>query len=177
MGRGRLKPALRALGGSGFSTLHFNVTLIHQEVAMSEQNDPPINPYAAPESPLEAAPVSLDANLAEIEATRRKYLNHEASVKSVGSLHILGGIFTVFAVIMVLADPITRAQQGMGFAIFLTFLMMINLGIGFGLTKLQPWARWVDAAFFCIGILMNIASFAIVLLVAPGAYRVRLPGI
>jgi len=136
---------------------------------MSEQNDPPINPYAAPESPLDAAPVSLDANLAEIEATRRKYLNHEASVKSVGSLHILGGIFLTAMVIFRLADSNARGLTGIPEVIILILLLGVNFALGFGLTKLQSWARWVDAAFFCIGILMNIASFSIVLFVAPGA--------
>lgn len=44
------------------------------------------NPYQAP-AVAEVAAVETD-----VESTRRKYLNHEASVKGVGSLYLLGGI-------------------------------------------------------------------------------------
>ena len=64
---------------------------------MSTNDEGSVNPYAAPETPLTGAPVGSSPALAEQEAIRRKYLNHEASVKSVGSLHILGGILYAFA--------------------------------------------------------------------------------
>lgn len=48
---------------------------------------PPVsdNPYQAPA----VAEVAAES---DAESTRRKYLNHEASVKGVGSLYLLGGV-------------------------------------------------------------------------------------
>lgn len=123
---------------------------------MSESIDPPINPYAAPEAPL-GAPVTPSTELAEMEATRRKYLSHEASVKSVGSLHILGAIVLILAVVAMLAasasDPNGNSLPTLLMAGFFVGLLALNLALGIGLTKLQNWARWVDVAFMGLGVI------------------------
>ncbi|MGE3820841.1 MAG: hypothetical protein AB7I30_15615, partial [Isosphaeraceae bacterium] len=55
--------------------------------------DQAINPYAPPEATLEPAPPSgAPGDLAEAVAIRRKHLNHEASIRAVGSLHLLGAL-------------------------------------------------------------------------------------
>jgi hypothetical protein len=48
------------------------------------------NPYASPQTETGPALVTGET-LSDAEATRRKYLNHEASVKSIGSLYYTSG--------------------------------------------------------------------------------------
>ena len=52
-------------------------------------NPEPFNPYAAPQSNIAIPPPS------DMEAARRLMLNHEASVKSIGTLFFLGAIFVI----------------------------------------------------------------------------------
>ena len=68
--------------------------------------DPPrnpddFNPYAPPAAPLGEAPLVASGNLAEAEAMRRRYLNHEASVKSIGSLHYMAAVLTLLGAFVV----------------------------------------------------------------------------
>ena len=52
-------------------------------------DDDPVNPYAPPE--VEEVERKRDHKLAKAERIRREHIKHEASVKSLGCLHILGG--------------------------------------------------------------------------------------
>lgn len=51
------------------------------------------NPYQAP------AVATVVAAETDAESTRRKYLTHEASVKGVGSLYLLGGVLGILALL------------------------------------------------------------------------------
>ena len=56
-----------------------------------------VNPYAAPATEIGSEPTGLDADgdLAEAEAIRPAHIGHEASIRSLGSLHYLGAILGV----------------------------------------------------------------------------------
>ncbi|NNE00926.1 MAG: hypothetical protein HKN47_26725 [Pirellulaceae bacterium] len=114
------------------------------------------NPYA-PTTNISAEPIATD----DVEAYRRKYLNHEASVKSIGVLYLLGAIFMVpaglFITVAAFVDPPQGDAPG---AIFMALLGLLYLGLGvlqgsagIGLRKLKPWARVVGIIFSVIGLL------------------------
>jgi hypothetical protein len=66
------------------------------------ENEPAFNPYAAPQSNLtNTAPT-------EVEVARRLLLKHEASVKSIGSLYLLGGAVILFSGFASLTLPISE---------------------------------------------------------------------
>jgi hypothetical protein len=70
-----------------------------------------VNPYAPPESALAGAePLDAGGDLAEAEATRRAYLNHEASVQSIGSLHYIAAFFGFLGTLGLIASLALRVQ-------------------------------------------------------------------
>jgi hypothetical protein len=48
------------------------------------------NPYA-----VEASTYLAPQELTDVESIRKRYLGHEASVKSIGTLYLLGGVFSL----------------------------------------------------------------------------------
>jgi hypothetical protein len=132
-----------------------------------------VNPYAAPEAPIGEAPAAGPAELAEAEAVRRAHLNHEANIRSVGSLHILGAVLSFFGlVVMAVAwDPAGRATAFAMpvFAVYLGFFL-INLALGIGLTRLRPWARWLETALIGLYLALNaVTTFGALFMVGPAA--------
>lgn len=101
-------------------------------------NQEPFNPYAAPRSEIAAPPTS------DIEAARRLMLNHEASVKSIGALFILGALFLVFAggvsAITVEASAEEATMTRVVGALFVA-LGVFQFWVALGLRKLNPKAR------------------------------------
>lgn len=110
------------------------------------------NPFAAPES-MEYA-VNTDSRPAAL--IRQKYLSHEASVQSVGSLYLLGSLVTLLAggfltyIVLSGSDPGSRD----------TGASLLLLGLGFaqgflavGLNKLNRWARITATLFAGLGLL------------------------
>ena len=125
-----------------------------------------VNPYAAPEAPIGAPLYALDAELAAAEATRRRYLTHETNVKSIGSLYqlvaillfvaLVGGAYMYFAGPRGEVSPVLQVTSG-----FYVLMFFVSVAMGYGLTRLQPWARWTAVAL--AGILL-IFIFGIMLL-------------
>src|SRR5262249_43337906 len=126
---------------------------------MSSQDfpNPPTetNPYRAPVGDIAA---NYDAELGgDLERIRRTYLSHEASVKSIGSLYILGSVLNAIGLVLILAglsrndaggvpgaedNDLVGVQAGVGFV-----QMIAGFLLGYGLIKLKAWARWIVAAF------------------------------
>lgn len=109
---------------------------------MSQEN----NPYLTPT--VDATPPSLDSYAEQI---RKIYLKHEATVKSIGTLYLLGAIFMIPSSIFLLVkgskefNPIVLALLiVMGFA---------QLATGIALRRLRKWSRVVGVIFGCIGLL------------------------
>lgn len=131
------------------------------------------NPYAAPGADLLPSSLDLDGDLAGAEAIRREHINHEAAVRSVGSLFLLGGILLAIVTIVVLliaagvipsGDPgaegaqMLRIVMGAVGALYL-LLTVLNLSVGIGLRKLKPWARWTTVGLLGLslaGVLFNV---------------------
>jgi hypothetical protein len=104
-----------------------------------------INPYA----PSTTAPVQPDSmERSDAELIRRKYLSHEASIKSVGSLYLLGaipsmllgvlsflsGIGELFGFGLIVENQSTAGGNGLESVV----LGLVLVGIGF----LQGYAGW-----------------------------------
>ena len=127
----------------------------HQDRAFEE-----INPYAPPEATLtELEPFDLGGDLAEVEAIRRKHLNHEASVRSIGSLHYFGAVVGFFIGFCDDRDGlvVTASNRLPGeclcsprSSLFYLVLGGLQLALGIGLRRLQSWARWTDVAFIAV---------------------------
>ena len=110
------------------------------------------NPFRAPTSVEVAQPVELaDGDSEEI---RNAHLKHEASLKGIGSLYVLGGIISVFAgLAMVFAFSSMGPPNGPGgggemtlwYSVAIVSLMVVvgafQFMVGLGLRKVQPWTK------------------------------------
>ncbi len=117
------------------------------------------NPYASPlATNTMTPPVPSDA-----ESIRKQYISHEASVKSLGLLYLLGATLMVL-VGSVMLGAITfggapgNADRGETFIMIIFSLIYLGLGIlqgvtGYGLRKLQTWARYVATVFSALGLI------------------------
>ncbi len=114
------------------------------------------NPYAASASAGPASEVPVGA-----EAIRRKHLNHEASVKSIGSLYLLSAVFAVPAsLVMVVsaASTVGRVNEPVAAVAIVTSLFYLGLSIllcavAIGLRGLQTWARYIAVGYSVLGLL------------------------
>jgi hypothetical protein len=128
-----------------------------------------VNPYAAPDVRLGGAPPSTDAEMARAERIRRQFLNHEASVKAVGSLNLLGaivlGVVMVAGIVSLFSGGVAASAPARAFSIgmivVLAAIAALSAAVGIGLRNLQPWARWVDVGLILLGFAMTILSLVI----------------
>lgn len=115
------------------------------------------NPYAVTTDAL-----ALPGMGSDFEAIRKKYISHEASVKSIGTLYMLGAalgglasiVYLVMAVAMMTQPNQVPAAVGMltafAFAVAMTVLYVF---MAKGLWDLKPWARIVAAVLSGIGLI------------------------
>lgn len=89
------------------------------------------------------------------EETRRKYLNHEASVKSIGALYYLTTAFMLWGGIDTVLHPITRTGRPMSLGVAVLFIVLAAVfGVaGTGLRRLQGWARIPTGILATLGLL------------------------
>ena len=136
---------------------------------MARNDEGLLNPYAAPDAPLEGAPTSTLPGMAEKEAIRRQYLTHEASVKSIGSLYILGGASYLLATVVIGISSLNGAPGSWLIAVMMGASGSISLALGVGLTSLRSWARWIATAltaisFISILIGLGVAGFQLAMI-------------
>jgi hypothetical protein len=115
------------------------------------------NPYAVTTDALVMPGYGSDA-----EAIRKKHLNHEASVKSIGTLYVLGGVLgLLFSIIYTFAaaSALTRSGDGVA-APFLVLMAGVTFGMSVlqivvarGLSRLMPWARIAATVLSCLGLI------------------------
>jgi hypothetical protein len=95
------------------------------------------NPYAPPRANLESAPCDSEAAV-----VRRAHLNHEASIKAVGTLYLLGAAGLIIVAISGAAwQKSLSLPLALLFATLLAGLGGLQLWVGFGLRKLRPWTK------------------------------------
>ena len=128
---------------------------------MNEQprsSEVPINPYAAPA--VETAPVAAEGSPAEV--VRKLHIKHEASVKSIGTLFLLGAALLLIMATTVFGLSVASLMSGNNAleVAFATFggVVYAAIGItqgwtGFALRKLRPWSRIAGIVLSAIGLL------------------------
>lgn len=125
---------------------------------MSQEFDPPVNPYA----PVIAQPVGL-AQSSQAEQIRRNHLSHEASIQTIGALFLLGAFFVTLAGVFLISYSlyalITGALQPdslltmLGIGVFELTLGILQGMTGFALSKLRSGGRVGGIVFSAIGLL------------------------
>ena len=101
------------------------------------------NPYAAPAVEAEAVP-EIGAG-SDTVAIRRAHLSHEASLRGVGSLWVLGGGMTLLTAAWLIGGPFLRetadGAAGMVVVVFFSLMGLASLWCGLDLRRLKPRAR------------------------------------
>ena len=132
-----------------------------RQAAMSEQQDDS-NPYAPPEADLASPEVSPSSELGELEAIRKRYLNHEASIKSIGSLFDLAALLSGLVIVTRVLTTIINAGVAntlFGFETFASIgALALFIALGRGFSGLKSWARWVTSALATLSLLTSIGG-------------------
>ena len=147
-------------------------------MSLTPPNDGPedlldANPYAPPLAPIGGVPIPTDANLAAAESMRRAYLTHETNVKSIGSLYYLGFVVTLIIVVAGLVIFISGAYGQAGPVVglvsfgFNAVIGAMYFAMGYGLTKLQPWARWTAVVLAGLPLTLYVLVVLYVLVLSP----------
>ena len=123
---------------------------------MSNSSNNPFAEATDPENPYASVTDFDDGDgNSEVERTRNQYLNHEASVQSIGTLYVLGGFLGCLSVLGVGAAAFgggVGAPEAL-IALFILALCGCQLATGIGLRQLKPWARIVATILSAIGLL------------------------
>jgi hypothetical protein len=141
----------------------------------SRPASPEINPYAPPttaigDEPLEVIP---EGDLAAAEAMRRQYLGHEASVRSIGSLYLLGAILGFLGAFFIFIGALTTIPRGdaaasgvmFGLAVGYLLASSLNLALGIGLRRLKTWARWTAVVLISLSLLWVLLGIGFVMVI------------
>jgi hypothetical protein len=144
------------------------------------------NPYA-----VEASTYLAPQELTDVESIRKRYLGHEASVKSIGTLYLIGGVFSllistvyIIAGISSFGDPSPSNFAGPALELLVALAVgagFLSLGVlqiwsGIGVRKLRPAARIGATVISAIGLLgfpigtLVSAYFLYLLLSEKGSY-------
>jgi hypothetical protein len=121
-----------------------------------EQPEANFNPYAASEIEVPTAGIPLDAELADYEHIRQTHLKHEASIKSIGTLYVLGGFFGVLGGLGLIFQGVTGGGIGLIellILIVVLFVSVLQIVSAFGLRRLAPWARTTSSVVAALGLL------------------------
>jgi len=113
----------------------------------------PYNPYQAPTAKVDDVP---DSTNPQAESIRREHINHEASIKAVGTLYYLSvlGLAIAGVTAMLAGSAIARAgAEGIIAGAFLIILAAIMFVVARGLRKLRPWVRIPTVGLSALGLL------------------------
>lgn len=158
---------------------------------MSFQIPGDVNPFEAPRAMIGEGAIHQDLDDREAEAIRRDHIGHEANIRSLGHLYYLvaslGAIGMVVG-ICVTAGLVTNGANGnpasgrdgidgLATLVFAAFTAATGT-VGYGLTHLRGWARWVGAVLNSLGMLVLIIDgLVLAALVKPMAGVVFLVGL
>lgn len=119
------------------------------------------NPFRDPlQNPYEAPVVYDAAGRADstAEQVRKAHISHEASIKSIGVLYLLGGILLIVISMVIVVTSVGSGRETVN--LVAAVLGVVYLGLGslqlataFGLRKLAPWSRWISVVFSSIGLI------------------------
>lgn len=107
------------------------------------------NPYAPPQ-----APPAINLGAPTDDHTRHLHLKHEASVKSIGTLYILGGIILFIAMLFTVFAPAENEKALMlPIAVFFIAIALLQLWLGASIRKLKSGARIPAIILSVIGLI------------------------
>ena len=108
------------------------------------------NPYQPPE-----AEILVASEVADAEAIRKAHINHEASVKSIGTLYHLGGMLCIAMGFSAWVGRDTQPPPAVAIGVgsFFLLIALVQVWIGSGLRKLKPASRIPAAVLTGIGLL------------------------
>jgi hypothetical protein len=112
------------------------------------------NPYA-PGSVLPTAQIQVPST--DDEEIRNKFINHEASVKSIGFLYYLSGCIGGFSGVSLLGRPAGIDSFFVVVGIAVLGISLAFIIAGRGLRRLQPWSRIAGIILSVLG----MASFPV----------------
>ena len=98
-----------------------------------------LNPHELNPNPYAPGVVQKKEILSEVEQRRQKYLNHETSVKSIGVVCVVGGLFSIVSG----ADLVAGGDM---IAIALILLGIAQFVVAIGIRKLHAWSK-IPATF------------------------------
>ena len=87
------------------------------------------------------------------EQIRQEHINHEASIRSVGFLYMLGGVLTALPALLLIASGGRTDMGSMAEGMTLGLVSAVSIATGLGLRALKRWARSVSFILSCIGLL------------------------
>jgi hypothetical protein len=86
----------------------------------------------------------------ELQQIRKAHISHEASVKSVGLLYLLGAALMLLGCLGVIFTP---GGDGFFVGLFAALFGVAQLWLGIGLRRLKPWARIGSGILSGLGLL------------------------
>lgn len=120
-----------------------------------DQPDVAFNPYAAPGVLDTVASTETTA-----ESVRRQYLSHEHSIKSIGTLYLLGAVLLVPMGVVMGVVSVYAALGGQTFDVTAALVGVVYVVLGglqgataLGLRKFKPWSRIAGIIFSVIGLI------------------------
>ncbi len=119
---------------------------------MSQSENPcaeEYNPFQAPENPFDTGGLAGT----HAEAVRNAHLSHEASVKSVGALYMIGGVLCLAASGLFLIVPRGGRAPIDGMLMLIPVIGIIQCATAVGLRALHGWARVPTGLLSGIGLL------------------------
>ena len=115
------------------------------------------NPYAAPQAEIIGNP-SEDVSAAEL--IRNEHINHEASLRAVGALYVIGGVLVLLSSLGMLVGTFATHEQRafssaalVGLVAALLVISALNIWVGLGLRKLTPKIRTPAIIMSCLNLL------------------------
>jgi hypothetical protein len=115
------------------------------------------NPYASPTADL-TAPFSIGPEITEAESIRKKYLNHEASIKSIGFLYWIGSFFLFIASVSMFVASVNigfmrHRDFAALFGLLYLFIAALGLWLGYGFRKLDSRVRIPAGILAALGLI------------------------
>lgn len=106
-----------------------------------------INPYAAPQS-------QVLSTTSEDEIVRQEHINTEATIKSVGALYYLGAFILILLCLVTIFGRKAQEEEPPLLMAAIFLILAVGQGfVGYGLRRLQGWARIPTIILSSIGLL------------------------
>jgi hypothetical protein len=131
-----------------------------------------INPFQAPKARIGGLASEVDdTDLGHAELIRREHISHESSIRTLGILYYLGcffGLIATFFMFLMGSGVIPLPQNNpnmpadtmryffLGAGAFYFFITILFGFLGYGLRKLQVWARWTILVLTSLSLLYTL---------------------